>query len=503
MNTESPVNQLGYNNMNTESPTIQLGYHTKSFGWVQPNIGNNKKVGILNTTLHQNKYKNLDTNVILLRQPQVNALEVDYNLQINYTGGSAGIVVFNPLNWRFIHWLRENRPFDELTYHAQLDTELWAASNVPGRIQYGYESFPTRRKVTVKLKKINFDSLVFPSGLPVLQEFVEYIKNGNKRDYDEGNFISVLNDAVIDERTAPPIEATILFGDNIIEHKMYSRQLTHIEKNEDAVLIGSIAKSLLSFALSKYEPAKMAADIVTTIGPIINDIINPGDINQLFGNEKIPNGYITEYSVAKTDGYILVTNLDYITLYKGGYDITATKDTRLAEETVTSDAYTYEDSPNCLLDTGVANIYTKIRANITKKLKKNVMLETTSLYRKNLFDLFAEGLGYNGFILAGSYLYPGGISFESCNYVSYTHINAHPREDRLYCQYKFNLNLNDILSQFSQPGETGDWSDGPGFNSIWIDDMPFGFFVKTDSDEGEWYYTRYATDLPYTYVPPE
>lgn len=62
---------------------------------------------------------------------------------------------------------------------------------------------------------------------------------------------------------------------------------------------------------------------------------------------------------------------------------------------------------------------------------------------------------------------------------------------RIYCQYKFNLNLHDLLKTFSGPSEIGDWSNGHSFNSVWIDDMSFAFYVNN-----EWFYTRYATDLP-------
>jgi hypothetical protein len=63
-------------------------------------------------------------------------------------------------------------------------------------------------------------------------------------------------------------------------------------------------------------------------------------------------------------------------------------------------------------------------------------------------------------------------------------------------QYRLKLNVDLARYEFPQPGVAGGFNEGVAYNSIWIDDMPFGFFVN-----GRWHYTRYATDLPYTPPP--
>lgn len=483
--------------MNNQHSYNQLGYYSRSFGWVESNNNSKSKIDILNSTFLQEKYRNLDVDIILLRRPRIDAVETEYKNHVIMTTGIVGASVFDFANdWRELEYLTSNKPFADGTYNSLLDRNIMESSNVPVKMRYGNEIIRTKRNVSIKLKKIDFNSLSFPSGLSLLQEFVEYIKNGNKRSYDGStNFISVLNAAVITSKTMPTVEAKMLFDDNIVTEKKYSNKLTHVEPSENSTVISMISKAVFNLVTSVYEPAEKALNAVLTVGGLINSITNATDMEVLFGNEKIPNGTIIEYKVDKDETGIYVTDLDYIYLYHSlSYP---TPFTRTAETSVVSNTKIVHESPTCLLDVVLVNVTSIFASHITKTLLKNVRPDTTTFFRTLVTDNFPQGLGHNGFILAGDVLNPDIGTLSACNYKSYTHTSFDTFQNRLYCQYKFNLNLRELTEQFSAPGEIGDWSNGPGFNSIWIDDMPFGFFVDTPSG-GEWYYTRYATDIPYT-----
>lgn len=479
--------------MDSQSGTNQLGYYSRNYGWVGPEFASKTDIDILNSTIKQSKFKNLDTDIILLRSPEIHAVLTEYDNRINLTEGGFGLAVFEPTNWRYLSVLHYNTPYTDASYNAMLDIILKDASNVPVKIQYGNEIVTNAVDVNVKVKKIDFNGLQFPSGLPLLKEFAEYVKNGNKREYDEGDFISVLNDAVIFEQTLPPLSAEMLMGKNMIRENMYEHELTHVEPTETNQIISEVTKSILSIAASFYEPADLALSTALAIGGLVNDIVNATDVNKLMINEQIPNGKIVEYKCTKDDYVTVVTNLDYIHLYSQSIAPIPLGTFRWegAQEVISSDLKTITEAPNVILDLGALNTTIKFASDITKHLLKNIRLDQTIFFQKSRQISVAQGIGYPGFILAGDELEPDDYMEGGCNYKSYVHKNDDFFGSRIYCQYKFNLNLHDLLKPFSEPGQAGDWLEDPGFNAVYIDDRPFAFYVGD-----EWFYTRYSTDLP-------
>lgn len=487
--------------MHPQSPFNQLGYYTRSFGWVQPKFENNLQLDILNSSLRKEKYKNLDTDVILLRKPKINAVETKYLFYMNYAIGEFGLAPFDEDEWTTIQWLKDNYPVPGGSIQSPMSSFLAAyGANVPCVIEYANEAIEKRKKVSVKLKRINFDQLNFPSGLSLLEEFVEYIKNGNVRNYDDGDFISSLNEAIISEITLPEINAEIMIDDDIVVEKLYEQSISHIEPNDTTILVSAISQSIVKIGASFYKPAEMALNALLAVGDLADEIIDMENMELLNGNEALPAGKITEFKVTKSADSILLTNLDGISLYSSEDDIRILANYRLGSEVIESETIFIKEPQVALSDFLISTTAGQFGADMTRFLIKNADITTTEFFNKLYPKNTAQELGYNGFIFAGDEIdmEEETIFHQKCNYKNYTHSLTDPFIDRIYCQYKFNLNLHNLVKKFSEPGEPGSWVDEEVFNSIWIDDMPFGFYITSPSEAGDWYYTRYATDLPYT-----
>jgi hypothetical protein len=422
----------------------------------------------------------------------------DYQYQINRTTSILGIAIFSDANWRSIYTIATTSPGDlDADPVAVFEKAMIATStNIPSRIIYADESIERRMNVSVKLKKIDFGVL----SAPVLTEFTTYLKNGNKLMYPPTDtFISTLNSAVIAEEVLPPHTAEMIIDpETLIRTTTYARELGIIQADELTQVLGQISKGLLSLAGSISEEVGTALEVAKVIGQSITEIADTTDM-EVFNSTSVPAGKIAQKTISMDENNIYVRNLDYIHIF--GDSATIPVNMRQADPEIVS-AVTTVTHPSVLYSE-FAGDYTmsKLRTLIQKRLLKNVKLQTTKFYNELLTSI-PDKLGDPGVIFAGSPLdpLPPADSFYTATYQTYTHPSTNtaivPFADRVYMQYRLKLNVDLARYEFPEPGFAGGFNEGVAYNSIWIDDMPFGFFVN-----GRWHYTRYATDLPYTPPP--